>query len=131
MADDDVFELDSVDPLAGEKSGVEGSISPFFGDYVSDFLGKGAALADAPYEAYTGPLTAGASELETKAFEGLAGLTLPTDDMGVSGYKPKIFADLSSEEQKSYMNPYLMEALQPQLTNSNSVVIAGTAYKTR
>jgi hypothetical protein len=114
MAVDDI-ELSNVDPLAGSKTGVEGSISPFFGDYVSDFLGKGAALADAPYEAYTGPLTAGASELETKAFEGLAGLTLPTEDMGVSGYKPKVFADLTAEEQQSYMNPYLMQALQPQI----------------
>lgn len=78
-------------------------------------LGKGAALGDAPYEAYMGPLTAGASDLETKAFEGLASLTLPTDDMGIEGYKPKVFADLTAEEQQSYMNPYIMQALQPQI----------------
>ena len=100
------------DPI---KTGTEGAISPFFGDYVADMLGKGAALADAPYEAYTGPLTAGASELETAAFQGLGSLDLPTEDMGIAGYQPKVFADLTAEEQKTYMNPYLMQALQPQI----------------
>jgi hypothetical protein len=112
---EDVFDLDSVDPLAGSKSGVEGSISPFFGDYVSEMLGRGQALGTQDYEAYTGPLTAGESDLQSAAFQGLAGLTLPTDDMGISGYQPRTFTDLSSEEQKEYMNPYLMQALQPQI----------------
>jgi hypothetical protein len=35
--------------------------------------------------------------------------------MGISGYQPRTFTDLSSEEQKEYMNPYLMQALQPQI----------------
>jgi hypothetical protein len=41
-------------------------------------LGKGAALANMPYTAYQGPLTAGASNLQQQAFTGLANLTVPT-----------------------------------------------------
>jgi hypothetical protein len=73
-------------------------------------LGRGQALADQPYEAYTGPLTAGQSELETQAFEGLAGLAIPTDQMGA--YTPQQF---TAESAQQYMNPYLMASLNPQL----------------
>jgi hypothetical protein len=100
------------DPI---QTGVESGISTFAGPYVGEMLGRGQALADAPYEAYTGPLTAGESELQTAAFQGLGSLDLPTEDMGISGYQPRTFTDLSSEEQKEYMNPYLMQALQPQI----------------
>ena len=98
------------DPLAGEKTGVSQSLSDWAGEYVTDMLGKGAALAEMPYEAYTGPLTAGESELQTKAFEGLAGLTVPTDAMGV--FTPDAF---SAESAQQYMNPYLQAALDPQI----------------
>jgi len=40
-------------------------------------LGKGAALSAMPYTAYEGPLTAGASDLQQQAFQGLAGLAVP------------------------------------------------------
>jgi len=101
------------DPLAGQKTGTSQSLSDWAGEYVTDMLGKGAALADLPYEAYTGPLTAGESELQTKAFEGLAGLTIPTDAMGV--FTPDTFsADLAQQ----YMNPYLQAALDPQIAEA-------------
>ncbi len=111
----DVFTGTTNNDIVGQQTGTESALSSYVGPYVTDMLGKGAALGDAPYEAYMGPLTAGASDLETKAFEGLASLTLPTDDMGISGYQPKVFADLTAEEQQSYMNPYIMQALRPQI----------------
>lgn len=98
------------DPTVGKEAGRESSLSNWAGPYVTDMLGRGQALADQPYEAYTGPLTAGQSELQTQAFEGLAGLTIPTDQMGA--YVPQQF---TAESAQQYMNPYLMASLNPQL----------------
>jgi hypothetical protein len=53
-------------------TGSESSLSNWAGDYVTNMLGQGAAQANKPYEAYTGPLTAGASGLQQQAF-GMAG----------------------------------------------------------
>jgi hypothetical protein len=52
-------------------------------------LGKGQALSETPYQAYMGPLTAGSSELQNQAFQGVAGLTLPTN---MGGFTPGTFA---------------------------------------
>ena len=109
-------------------TGTESSLSNWAGDYVTNMLGKGQALAEEGYNAYTGPLTAGTSELQNEAFSGIAGLNLPTDEMGTTGYSPQSFtgdgstlnpdgsilnADGSAVSQ--YMNPYLMQSLQPQI----------------
>jgi hypothetical protein len=74
-------------------------------------LAKGKALAATPYEAYTGPLTAGTSTLQDKAFSGLAGLTLPTTAQ--TSYTPGSFNTAGTAA--SYMSPYLTAALQPQI----------------
>ena len=92
-------------------TGAESSISPYAGDYVADMLGKGAAAADTPYEAYTGPLTAGASELQQQAFRGVGSLQTP-GAMGGQGYQAGTF---DSAAQQQYMNPYLQGSLNPQL----------------
>jgi hypothetical protein len=44
------------------------TLSPWAGDYVTNFLGQGAALANAPMQTYGGPLTAGASNLQQQGF---------------------------------------------------------------
>lgn len=46
--------------------------------YITDYLGRAQALSNMPYQAYQGPLTAGASDLQTKAFQGIGNLTVPT-----------------------------------------------------
>jgi hypothetical protein len=98
------------DPLVGAETGRESSLSTWAGPYVTDMLGRGQALADAPYQAYTGPLSAGPSAAESAAFQGIAGLSIPTDQMGA--FVPQTFtADAASQ----YMNPYLMASLQPQI----------------
>jgi hypothetical protein len=73
-------------------------------------LGKGQALGNQPYQAYSGPLTAGPSQLQQNAFQGLANLTIPTDKMGA--FNPQTFGAAQAQQ---YMNPYLMAALNPQL----------------
>ena len=110
MAEGDVTA--PVDPLAGKATGSESSLSNWAGPYVTEMLGKGAALADEGYNAYMGPLTAGPSGLETAAFEGVGSLTLPTDQMGTSGYEQQQF---TGDVAQQYMNPYLQASLNPQL----------------
>lgn len=91
------------------KSVAEG-LSSWAGPYVSDMLGKGAALSTQPYQTYTGPLTAGASDLQQRQYAGLA-------DVAKTGYTPTEFKggifDTTAAQQ--YMNPYLSAALDPQL----------------
>jgi len=87
----------------GTQTGTESSLSTWAGDYVTEMLGKGRAAAELPYEAYTGPLTAGASTLQTDAFTGLGSLTNPTTDMGTTGFAPQTF---NTENLQTYMNPF-------------------------
>ena len=53
------------------------SLADWIGPYVADMLGKGQALSEMPYTAYTGPLTAGASPLQQLAFGTAANLQTP------------------------------------------------------
>lgn len=99
-----------VDPMAGLETGRESALSNWVGPYVTEMLGRGQALASEPYQTYTGPLTAGASNLQTQAFQGLAGLTIPTDKMGA--FTPQTF---TADQAKNYMNPYIQSALDPQI----------------
>lgn len=46
--------------------------------YITNYLGKAQALSETPYQVYQGPLTAGASDLQTGAFKGLGSLTVPS-----------------------------------------------------
>lgn len=98
------------DPLAGTQTSTESSLSNWAGPYVTDMLGKGQALSETPYQAYQGPLTAGASDLQNQAFQGVAGLTLPST---MGGYTPQSFTTPGTAQQ--YMNPYLQMSLDPQL----------------
>lgn len=103
----------TTDPLVGQQTGTESSLSTWAGPYVTDMLGRGWAMADQPYQAYTGPLTAGASAAESAAFQGIAGLSIPTDQMGA--YVPQTF---TAQTAQQYMNPYLQAALDPQIAEA-------------
>ena len=46
--------------------------------YVTNYLGQAQALGNQPYQTYQGPLTAGASDLQSKVFHGLGGLQFPS-----------------------------------------------------
>lgn len=86
-------------PTLGTSS--ESSLSSYAGPYVADYLSKGAALSNAPYQAYTGPLTAGASNLQQQQFSGLSNLANNST--------------FNANQAQNYMNPYISAALNPQL----------------
>ena len=101
----------TADPLEGKITGKESSLSNYVGPYVTEMLGRGQALGSMPYQAYQGPLTAGQSDLQSQAFSGLAGLALPTEQMGA--FTPTSFTEAGTAQQ--FMNPYLQGALNPQI----------------
>jgi len=103
--------LQPVPGLTGTQTGTESSLSNWAGEYVTDFLGKGRALSETPYEAYQGPLTAGASNLQSQAFQGAGNLQIPQTEMGT--FTPRSYTDEGVAQQ--YMNPFLEQMLTPQL----------------
>jgi len=98
------------DALAGTRSGASSTLSPWASSYVTNFLSRAQALGDEDYQVYGGPLTAGQSDLQTKAFQGLGNLTLPTGAQTI--YTPQTF---TAQAAQDYMNPYLSAALNPQI----------------
>lgn len=93
----------------GQQTSTQTGLAEWAGPGITSMLGKVESQAATPYEAYTGQLTAGPSTLQQTAFSGIGGLTIPTDQM--KAYTPTSF---TATDAQSYMNPYLMAALQPQ-----------------
>jgi hypothetical protein len=54
------------------------TLSDWAGGYVTDMMGKAQALSNTPYQTYQGPMTAGESSLQNKMFQGLGGLSFPS-----------------------------------------------------
>jgi len=94
-------------------TGTESNLSNWAGPYVTNMLGQGQAIAQSPYQAYTGQLTAGTSPLQQQAFQGAQGLATPTN---MGGFTPQSFTGQGTAQQ--YMNPYLQAALDPQLAEA-------------
>jgi len=73
-------------------TGSETGPNTWAGEYMSDMLGKGQALANAPYQQYMGPLTAGESGLQSKVFGGLQNTNFPgnlgTSFSAAGAYQP-------------------------------------------
>ena len=112
--------------LPAGTTGTESSLSNWGGDYVANMLGQGQALANAPYQAYTGPLTAGASGLQQQAFTQAGGLQTPasigqaaTTAGGIAsaatgaGQYTAVGSNFGVPQAQQYMNPYLQAALNP------------------
>ena len=102
------------DPITGEVTGKESSLSTWAGPYVTEMLGRGQALAAEPWQAYTGPLTAGESAPQATAFQGIGSLDVPTTEMGT--FAPTSFTDTGIAQQ--YMNPFTQTALNPQIAEA-------------
>jgi hypothetical protein len=113
--------------------------------YITNYLGQAQALSQSPYQTYQGPLTAGASDLQNKAFTGLASLTFPSNlgqtfsstgayqapNMGADPFAPAPIGQGAGATPTGgmtagasagptgiaaqYMNPYLEGVLTPQL----------------
>jgi hypothetical protein len=123
-------------------SGTESNLSNWGGPYVTNMLGQGQALANMPYQAYMGQLTAGQSPLQTQAFTAASGLTTPTSigdaattagSIGTTAqglsYSPTTFTNqyaaptayspttssFDATQAATYMNPYLKASLEPQI----------------
>jgi hypothetical protein len=91
-------------------SGQDQNLASWAGPGVTDYLSRGQALSKEGYQAYTGPLTAGESELQNKAFTNAGNLNIPTGQMGA--FTPSTFG---ADQANAYMNPYLQAALDPVL----------------
>ena len=63
-------------PAPGTSS--QSTLSDWAGGYVTDMLGKAQAISEQPYQVYQGPMTAGASGLQDKVFQGLGNLSFPS-----------------------------------------------------
>jgi hypothetical protein len=101
------FAAGDVVPASTSSSDV---LSEWAGPAVSGMLSKGIAASNAPYQAYTGPLTAGTSDLQQQAFAGAS-------DLASTGYTPTKFTtgSFDTAAANKYMNPYISASLDPQL----------------
>jgi hypothetical protein len=129
------------------SSGLSDWSQPYIVGSAADpgYLTKAKALGNEGYKAYTGPLTAGESQLQTKAFQGIGGLSVPgsigtaattagnvANQFAGMSYNPTQFGSqftapgayqtgqfntdtFGADQAQQYMNPYLMAALNPQL----------------
>jgi hypothetical protein len=127
---------------------VSSTLSPWVQPYVGNMLEKGFALADKPYEAYGGQLTAGTSPLQQQAFNTASNLAVP----GSVGDATKTLGNISTNlsnlkytptqatnqftapnkyqtsnigidqfntsAMQQYMNPYMQMALDPQIAEA-------------
>lgn len=94
----------------GYGTSTASTLSPWVGPYVTQALGEAQALAAQPYQAYTGPLTAGPTNMQQQAFAGLGSLA-------TEGYTPTSYegGTFTSQAAQQYMNPYLSSVLEPQM----------------
>jgi len=86
---------------AAGVTGTEQAPSSWAGEYITNMLGKGQALAEAPYQEYGGPLTAGASNLQKQAFGNAANLSVP----GSVGTAAQTAGDIASKAQGMTYTP--------------------------
>ena len=119
-------------PTLGKVAGQEQTLSGYAAPYITDMLGKTAALTNQPYQTYQGPLTAGSSPLQMQAFQGIGGLA-PSPGLGTAqqttetaasralgaAYQPIGGSFTQEGIAGQYMNPYLQQVLQPQLQELN------------
>jgi hypothetical protein len=87
-----------------------GNLADWAGDAITTNIGQGIAAANQPYQAYKGPLTAGASDLQQQQFAGISNLAQ-------TGVAPTQYTKgtFGVEQAQQYMNPYIQTALDPQL----------------
>lgn len=98
--------------ITGAGGAEDAPLNSYFGPYINNMMTQANALAEAPYQRYQGPLTAGPSALQNQAFLGASAVNMPTN-MGTSGFNPTSFTKQGVAQQ--YMNPYIQAALNPQL----------------
>lgn len=114
------------------------SIPEYAKPYVERMLGKTEALSNTPYQTYDRERIAGFSDLQNKSFEG-ANTMQPSQQLGqgsglaygagLGGVGMAMQANPQNFQSQvgGYMNPYLQQALAPQLAEANrNYDISGT-----
>lgn len=111
-------------------TGIESNLSNWAGPYVTNMLGQGQALANMPYQAYTGPLTAGESPLQTQAFTAAGKLSTPTAMTNSATNLDTIAKTASGLSYKpdTYTNQFTAPIGIPEATNFTNQYAAPTAY---
>jgi hypothetical protein len=104
------------DSVPAGTTGVEQTLAGWTGDYIPNMLAQGQALANAPYQQYQGPLTAGASDLQNKAFNTASNLSVP----GSVGTAAQTAGDIATKAQNTSYAPTTF-------TNQFNAPAAGTA----
>ena len=98
------------------------ALSPWAGDYVTNMLAQGQALANAPMPAYTGQLTAGPSDLQNQQFAGLQALasTGAPPVQFTNAYNAPSYAGSTSQNQFTAPAAYdPLQASTQSFTNSS------------
>jgi len=90
---------------AAGVTGTEQAPATWAGEYITDMLGKGRALSEAPYQQYGGPLTAGASGLQQQAFQAAGNLSVP----GSVGTAAQTAGDIAAKAQGTSYDPTKFE----------------------
>jgi len=101
--------------------------------YAQDVLGKGSALASAPYQAYTGERTAQFTPLQQQAFQaaGAMGPSAATGDATQqalnTSYDPYNPGQFNAQTSQQYMDPYMQNVVNIQQREAQRQAdIAGT-----
>lgn len=113
---------------ADPTQAVERTLSSWYAPYATDLLDRSQALSKMDFTPYSGQLTAGPSTLQSTAFQGVAGLTVPTGYANAANVASDVAAgygninpnDITTNRfdanyAMQYMNPYLQTALDPQI----------------
>jgi hypothetical protein len=111
----------SVQPVSYGTSSTS-TLSPWVGDYVTDALGQARALANTPYQAYEGPLTAGPSALQEQAFAGAS-------QIAKKGFTPTNFTASfgapAAYEQQQFTNQFSAPGAYKEVQFSNQFTAPG------
>lgn len=125
------LQLGSDSPSTPEKQTQVSDLPDWAKPYAKEVLGKGQALTDVnknPYQTYGGERIAGFSPMQQQSFQGAAGMQ-PSQlgaqagqfagaaTMGALGaqYDPFRMGQFTSGRAAQYMNPFIEQAMEPQL----------------
>lgn len=108
--------------IAGSQVGTSESLANWAGDYVTNMLGEGRALAGEGYQAYEGPLTAGTSTLQDQAFTGISQLNNPISGRSIVNQMGAF--DPTQADTDRFMNPYeqnVIDRTAADMTRQNQI----------
>jgi len=103
--------------------GTESNLSNWVGPYVTNMLGQGQALANMPYQAYMGPLTAGQSSVQNQGFNAASNLTMPsslTSAARTAGSVASVAEGLPAYDSTTFDNQYKAPTAYSPTTSSFS-----------